>query len=126
MTYEVNVSREGRYWVAEVEGVPGGATEVRSLTDLDTEVRDLLAGLLDQDEDALDVKYDFSEALGDETARAWERFEAERQEIYKRQRQMEADRLTVLRELRTQGVSMRDSAVVVGVSHQRVAQLLDA
>jgi len=126
VSYKVNVSRDNRFWIAEVEGVPGGATESRVLADLDTEVRDLLAGLLDVDEESLELRYDFSAALGDEVAQAWERFEAERQELYRRQRQVEEDRLLVLRGLRDRGVSLRDSAVVVGVSHQRVAQLLDA
>ncbi len=45
--YEVTVSREGRWWVAQVEGVRGGATQARRLADLEVEVTDLLAGLLE-------------------------------------------------------------------------------
>lgn len=126
VTYTVRVSREGRYWVAEVDGVPGGATEVRRLVELDGEVRDLLAGLLDVEEESLVLRYDFSPAFGDETARAWERFEREREELYAQQRRVEEDRLQVIRELREQGVSMRDVGGLVDLSHQRVAQLLQA
>lgn len=126
MSYRVDVSREGRYWVAEVDGVPGGATEVRRLVDLDVEVRDLLAGLLDADEESLELEYDFRQALGDTAAEAWELFESERAELYERQRQFEADRRKAIQALHDQGVSTRDTAHLVGLSHQRVSQLLDA
>ena len=126
MNYRVDVSREGHHWVAEVQGVPGGATEVRRLVDLDVEVRDLLAGLLDTDEESLELAYDFRQALGDAAAKAWETFTAEREELYERQRQFEADRRSAIQALRDQGISTRDTAHLVGLSHQRVSQLLDA
>lgn len=62
--YTVKVSREGRYWVAEVADVPGGATETERLADLDHEVRDLLAGLLDVDEGSLEARLWLSGCLG--------------------------------------------------------------
>lgn len=58
------VSREDGFWVAVVDGVPGAATEVRQLAALDTEVRDLLSGLLDQDEDSFDLRYQLHDAIG--------------------------------------------------------------
>ncbi|WP_163543808.1 MerR [Occultella kanbiaonis] len=126
VTYKVDVSREGRYWVAEVEGVPGGATEVRRLSELDDEVRDLVSGLLDVDPDDVAVQYDFRKALGDEAAAAWQVFERERDELYAKRKQFEDDRAAAIRALHDQGVSMRDTAQLVGLSHQRVSQLLDA
>ena len=81
MMFTVRVSREDRWWVAEVDGVLGGATEVSQLSQLDVEVRDLLSGLLDIDEAELQLKWDFSVVLGKEGQATWEAFEAERMEL---------------------------------------------
>ena len=64
-SYTVTVSREEPWWVAVVSGLPGGATESRRLSQLETEVRDVIAGLTDSDEDAfqLDWTYDLSPEL---------------------------------------------------------------
>src|SRR5689334_5189481 len=53
--YAVTVSREGLWWVAVVDGLPGGATESRRLDQLEAEVRDLIAGLTDTSEDAFEL-----------------------------------------------------------------------
>lgn len=126
VTRKVEVHREGRWWVAEVVGVPGGATEVRKLADLDAEVRDLLSGLLDADEESFDLEYDFRPAFGEEVAEAWEAFERERDELYELRSRFESDRRNTVLALRDKGVSMRDVAHLMDISHQRVAQLLDA
>lgn len=60
--HHVRVTREDGYWVAVVDGVRGGATETRRLSALDAEVRNLLAGLLDVDPDALELNYDYAPA----------------------------------------------------------------
>jgi hypothetical protein len=65
-SYRATVSRESGWWVAEVDGVLGGATEATRLVDLETEVRDLLAGLLDQEEDAFELRWDAAVARGGE------------------------------------------------------------
>lgn len=124
--HQVRVSREGRWWVAEVDGVPGGATEVRRLTELDTEVRDLLSGLLDLAEDEVELDYDFRPAFGEDAADAWKHFLAERDELYRRQTELDEQRRTVVRALHDQGVSTRDLGELLDLSHQRVSQLLDA
>src|SRR5262249_42167742 len=59
-TYAVTVSRDEPWWVAVVAGLPGGATEARRLDQLETEVRDLIAGLTDVDEDAFDLNWEYS------------------------------------------------------------------
>jgi len=126
MKYEVAVSREGKWWVAEVKGVLGGATEARTLGDLEIEVRDLLAGLLDIEEDSFDLTWDLSALVGAEGQAAWEAFVIEREELDRLRRKLEQDRLTALRALSSAGVGVRDSASLFDLSHQRVAQLLNA
>ena len=122
--HQVRVSREGHWWVAEVDGVPGGATEVRRLTELDTEVRDLLSGLLDLAKDEIELDYDFRTAFGADAADAWKHFLAERDELYRRQSELDEQRRTIVRALHDLGVSTRDLGELLDLSHQRVSQLL--
>lgn len=62
-TYQVEVTREGQWWVAVVDGLAGGATEASSLVALEVEVRDLISGLTNADEQAFDVDLDYSRAF---------------------------------------------------------------
>ncbi|MFB8229581.1 hypothetical protein [Cellulosimicrobium sp. NPDC055967] len=112
--------------MAVVEGVPGGATETQRLADLEGEVRDLLAGLLDEDEDSFELSWDLTAVLGDEGQAMWEAYMREREELNARRRKFEEDRKATVRLLHQAGVSVRDSATLVDLSHQRVSQLLDA
>lgn len=54
-TYDVTVTREDDLWVADItgEGLGPAATDVERFADLDTEVRDLIAGLTDADPGSL-------------------------------------------------------------------------
>ncbi|GAA1742303.1 hypothetical protein GCM10009809_42010 [Isoptericola hypogeus] len=126
MKHKVTVTREGKWWVAEVDGVLGGATETQRLADLEEEVRDLLAGLLDADDDSFELKWDLSAVLGPEGQAMWEAYLKERADLEERRRQFEADRLATVRKMADAGISVRDSAALVELSYQRVAQLLDA
>ncbi|WP_098469122.1 MerR [Serinibacter salmoneus] len=123
-TFNVRLEREGRWWVAVADGIPGAATETARLADLGNEMTDLLAGLLDLDEDDISLTWDASAVLGAEGNRVWNDFLAERDDLARRQAELNAKRDEALLALRDGGVSIRDSAVLVGLSHQRVAQLL--
>ena len=124
--YTVLVTREGKWWIGEVQGLVGAATETARLADLETEIRDLLAGLLDAADDAFDLAWDFSAVVGAQGQAMWEAFVAERAALETTRRRFEADRLATLRVLASSGVSARDSAALVDLSHQRVSQLLSA
>jgi len=121
-TFKVQVLRESPYWVAVVDGVPGGAAEARSLSSLEVEVRDLLAGLLDMDEGSLSLEWDYSKGLGG-SAELLADYEAARKALEKAKRDYESAQGSVVHELRKQGLSVRDSANLVHVSHQRISQL---
>jgi hypothetical protein len=64
MECTVKVTREGKWWVGNIDGVLGGATEATRLAGLETEVRDLLAGLLDKDDDDFELTWDMSAVAG--------------------------------------------------------------
>lgn len=122
-TFKVAVSREGSYWVAVVEGVRGGATESRTLGNLEAEVIDLLAGLLDLDEKDVTVDMDFAPALGDDAQQAKELAKVSADlELLKRR--YEDVQQHLVRSLSNKGISSRDSAKLAHVSHQRISQLL--
>lgn len=125
MKYTVKVTREGKWWVGDIDGVLGGATEATRLADLEAEVRDLLAGLLDKEDDDFELTWDMSAVLGPEGQAMWENYTAERAELTARRARFEADRAATVRLLHDAGVSVRDSAALVDLSYQRVSQLLN-
>ncbi|HEX4701909.1 MAG TPA: MerR, partial [Pseudonocardiaceae bacterium] len=58
-SYSVTVSREDNLLVAVVADLPGGATDVQHFADLDTEVRDLIAGLTDADSEDFWIEWHY-------------------------------------------------------------------
>ncbi len=124
--YDVDVTREYPYWVAVVRGVRGGATEARRLADLEAEVRDLLAGLLEIDEDSFDLHWSYDGALDRSAVKAVTQTNAARAHL--REAQQHYDRVIreAATELRRESVSLRDAAHLLGVSFQRVQQLVNA
>jgi len=123
MTYRVRVTREGRYWVGSVDGVRGGATEARTLSGLQTEVADLLAGLMDVDPESLDLEWDYSAALGAKAAAAISELGRARGQLSSAQRRYEHAQAGAVRELKRERISVRDSQELIGLSFQRVSQL---
>jgi hypothetical protein len=125
-TYGVTVTREDQLWTATVDGLPPtsiGVTDVEHFADLDTEVRDLIAGLTDADPDAFDLVWHYVQGDREytpslEVLREWDsqaRMAAERRD---------AARLAAIEEMKAAGLPLRAIADVVGISHQRVDQLL--
>lgn len=120
-TYAAKVTREGRFWVAYVEDGDCATQEYR-LDALAGSLREVIALLRKVPADSFDVILDFSPAP---EVRAL--MEAERQLRAEAARikaeAAEANR-RVAWALRTRGYSVRDIGTVMGVSHQRAAQLL--
>lgn len=116
-----------RFWLADVEGLPGAHTSSRSLASLDRYVREVIvlaAGLPDEAEADLDLEWVYQ--TGDrevdaETARLRHR----RVEVEQAGSEL-AERTAVLaRRLVSQGrFSVREAAVLLGVSPARVDQLV--
>ena len=124
-TYRANVTREDGYWVAVVEGLRGGATETRTFAALEGEVRDLVAGLTDTDEDSFGLELELSDELKRvrEVIGAMERI---REALAEVRGQYEATQREAARTLHEEHLSARDSAKLIGVSHQRISQLLNS
>lgn len=129
-TYEVKVWQEDNWWLARVVNASDSAdpsplnalTQARTLTKIEPMARDLVATILDAEEDAFDIEIDY--VLPDDVgellcqakgARAW--LDAA-QELWQERSAIAARALT------DKGYSLRETATLLGLSHQRVDQLL--
>jgi hypothetical protein len=117
------VSREDDLWVAVVAGIPGGATDAERFADLPEAVSDLISTLLDVEPDSFWIDWHYRQDSHDLTdlighLREWEDL-AERAA-----RGRDASRHLVVESMHSAGLSYREIADVIGVSHQRVGQLL--
>lgn len=129
-TYQVRVWQEDSWWLARVMTASDGAdasplnalTQARNLARIESMGRDLIATILDTDEDTFDVQYEYllpgdsgelvCQAKG---ARAW--LEAA-QDLWQERSAAAA------RALADEGYSLREAATLLGLSHQRVDQIL--
>lgn len=136
-TYRVVVSREAPWWtaVAYGEGLPshGAATETRTIADLEEKLRDLIVLRTDADlrqpyekaAKSFDLNWHYD--LPDDAADALQdylqskRDLAEAQDRYASRAERAAAVLTT-----TAHASVRDAATLMGISYQRVSQLLSA
>jgi predicted RNase H-like HicB family nuclease len=120
--YRVNVTRERDAWLADVPDVPGAHTFARSLSALQRSVREVIVLMTDRPDDALDdfdldVRYEIGDSSAAVAAARRARVEAEQAE----RASAEAIRQAVA-ELPA-SLSVRDVAALLGVSHQRIAQV---
>ncbi|MGQ0774199.1 MAG: MerR [Pseudonocardiales bacterium] len=123
-------TREDNLWVADIAGLTA-ATDVEHFSDLDVEVRDLIAGLTDTDPDDLAIRWRY-EVNGRDVTDQFERFlavEAELREQMQRAQQLQTardvERLALLRDLAEAGLSQRAIGNAVALSHQRINQLIN-
>lgn len=124
MTYDVDVTREDGFWVGVVRGVRGGATEARRLSALQGEVKDLLVGLLEVDESAIELAFNVEPAIGIGASKALRSFDEAKRALVQAQWDYESAQRDAVHELSVAGLSLRDSGTLLGISHQRVQQLL--
>lgn len=109
-------------WNVRIEGEPGCHTYGRSLRQAQARIREALALWIDREPDDLTIEDRLPTsvtAVATQVARARQAAEAAGQKAQK-QTSEAVKRLTDL------GLSRRDAADVLGLSHQRVQQLVDA
>lgn len=125
--YEVVAARSGDWWTVEVtSGLPAdvvGVSQARRLTEVPTVVCDLIGDLLDIDPATIDVSL---QVQLPPTLQAW--VESYRDaEVVETIARSEASlaRSRAAAALLDARLTMRETAVVLGVSHQRIKQLAD-
>lgn len=120
-TYEVEAHYDGRWWAISAPALPAVHTQAARLADVEAMATEAIALHLDLDESTVRVAVcpivDAAPSALAELARA--RAGAEKATV-------EAHRaaITAARDLRQAGLSMREAGRLMGVSHQRVHQLL--
>jgi hypothetical protein len=129
-SYDVTVTRDDNLWVALVDGV--GATDVEQFSDLDGEVRDYVAGMTDAEPDDFVIHWRY-EVNGRDVTDALSRFMAAERALRDvmeaeaaKAAERDAARLDAINAVRSAGLSQRVAADVVGLSHQRVHQLVNS
>lgn len=122
--YEVTVLREDGAWVADVRGAGLGsaATQTDRFADLDTEVRDLVAGLTDTDPGSFGLAWRYLLDGRDVTSVLVNL--AEREHAYREAAAArDAARREVIRTLLDARLSQSAIGDVLGLSHQRIHQI---
>ena len=129
-TYHLRVWEEDGWWLTRVIAASDGAdasplnalTQARSLARIESMGRDLIATILDADEETFDAGFEYllpgdsgelvCQAKG---ARAW---------LDGAQDLWQARSAAAARALAEEGYSLRETATLLGLSHQRVDQIL--
>ncbi len=120
----VRARRSGGWWAIDAPDMPGLHSQARRIDQVEDAARDALATLLEVDPATVKVEVDL------ELPEAWARVVEDARRARASAEQAEraaADTVRrAARELTAAGLSMRDVGSIMGVSHQRVAQLLEA
>lgn len=127
-TYNVTVTHEDNLWVADVANTPShvvGVMDYEHLADLHADVASFIADLLNVSETEVAVEYHYEVGGRDVTAALRHLLTAE-QELRGAQQERERARKETLAELTDAGVSQATIGDVLGLSHQRVHQLVKA
>jgi DNA-directed RNA polymerase specialized sigma24 family protein len=119
-TYSATATREGRWWVVDVPGI--GATQGRTTREAERMAVDLVAVMLDVPAEEISISVDFQLAgeLADEVRSARQ---AQRDAEAAQRQAADRSRKAVRRVLAA-GLSKQDTARVLGISAQRVSQLV--
>lgn len=123
-TYTATVTREDGLWVTVVAELSPAATDVDHFDEIKPAVRDLIGGLTDTNPEAGEfwVQWKFVQNDRNYTP-AIEQLEAVELEADRATVERDAVRRAAIQSMRRAGLSLRDIADVVGISHQRVHQL---
>ena len=125
-TYDVNVTRDGKWWMVEVPAI-GGLTQARRVTEVEDMARDLIAVTLDvplSDVELGEVNLAVDD-LSDLQKRVRHIAEISAEAASLQARALKEFQDTA-RALVDRKVPVRDVGALLGVSHQRIAQITKA
>jgi DNA-directed RNA polymerase specialized sigma24 family protein len=120
-TYSAVASRDGRFWLVHIPELDK-YTQARNLVEVEPMARDLIALLLDVPEDSfqLGIKVE----LPDSVRHHMELAAKLRDEAAHAQAEAASEYRAAANELKADGLTVRDIGKALGVSHQRVQQLV--
>jgi hypothetical protein len=119
-TYPATARREGKWWVVEVNGV--GTTQGRSTAEAQRMATDLVAIMEETplDDIKVEIEFELPGDLGDEVKRAKQETRAAEQA----QRSAAEKIRRAVTHILGNGMSKQDAARILGVSPQRISQLV--
>ncbi len=121
-TYGAVCDRSGSWWAISVPELRGVRTQARRLDQAEAMVREAIALMLDVPEDSFDVV--LSPHLPERTELAVDELRRRKGQADAAQRAASEAAVAAAEALVGAGLTVRDAGRVLGVSHQRVAQLL--
>lgn len=125
MKYTADVVREGRWWMVSVPEIDG-LTQARRLGEAELMARELVAVTTGQELEDVSVEVTVREVGGIDVAARIEKIEHERRESERLKRDASIETEVLARELVDHDVPMRDVGALLGVSYQRVHQLVSS
>lgn len=120
-TYHAVASRGERFWLVHITEIDQW-TQARNLAEADLMARDLIAAWLEVPADSFDVVVDVE--LPAQVRRHLEEAARKRAEATNAQSASAREYRAAARELKAQGLTVRDIGKVLDVSHQRAQQLI--
>lgn len=124
-TYRVDVVRDEGWWIMHAR-IPRTIiySQAKRVDDVEPMIRDAIAGVLDVDPEsfAIELTFDLDSDVLDQVARARE-VALEAAEVQER---ASRESRAAVQALRNEGLTLKEAGYFLGVSPQRVAQLLNA
>src|ERR1700688_2934225 len=125
-TYRVRVWQEDDWWLARVVAASDGTdsaplnaiTQARSLARIESMSRDLIATILDADEGTFDIEIEY--VLPDDAGDLVCQAKGAREWLDAAQDLWQERSTVAARALAEKGYSLRETATLLGLSHQRV------
>jgi predicted RNase H-like HicB family nuclease len=122
MTYTARVRRSGAWWAIDVPELPGVYSQARRLDRVESMSRDAIALYLDVDPTTLEIRVETN--LPSDLRRDFDALGRLRAEADRVQAESSGAMRNLTHELLGRGLSVRDAATILGISHQRVSQLV--
>lgn len=121
-TYHAEVTRDGRFWLVRIPELDRSTQALRysDVPTMASELIEIMEGIGSEDYD-LHLKVQLPSAVQDHLARA----EVLREEAGRKNAEAAAESRAAVQELVAQGISQREAAKVLGLSFQRVNQLVN-
>ena len=124
MKVTAHATRSQGWWVVEVPEVDGAFTQARRLDQVPAMVRDAVSMLEDVPEESIEVEV--IPEVDEELATALGHVEDQRAESDRLARAASEEIGAIAKAFSEKGLPLRDIGVILGMSHQRVAQIIGA
>jgi predicted RNase H-like HicB family nuclease len=119
--YTARAVRSGKWWAVTIDGVKGAHSQAKRLDQVESNAREVIALMTDQEADSFDVQV--IHELPTEWRNVLEHYLKLSDEASERQQRLSEAQDVTVAQLIDSGLSMRDVGSLMGISFQRVAQV---